>query len=315
MKVFTGFLLTVAVGLSGYAQSTSPTPTPQPLDRHTLRRAVQGARILYKRGDETDFSSAADAFKAVEASGDTEEFNLDALRLAEGLSRLRGGDPDGALDALNRIQGFPEAEQRGRHRQLKGIAHPQKGQTLAAEADWQAAIEQAQEAIDSLSQSLKETPESDTARKNLELAHQHLADYLARRPPPTPTPQPQPTPTPGPTPEASPTPTPEPSPTPEPEQQQGDEPTPTPDPQGDENPQSQQNEGEPDSQEEDSQSQEEQQGDPSDPSSGTGQESSQEELEAEEARQILDAFQEQEKAQRRELLRRQIRGIPVEKDW
>ncbi len=300
----------------GWAQPDAASPEENVPSLESLRQALRNARHQYREGSE-GFDAAAETFQEVEASEDDQEFNLDALRLAQGLSRLQAGNPDGALEALNRIQGFPEADERSRHRLLKGVAHLEKGAALAKRAQWEDAISEARNGIESLSESLRDRPDSEVIRKNLELAHRQLERYLARRPPPTPTPTPEPTPTPTPTPppESTPTPTPEPTPTPDPEDQNPQDPTPTPDPEGQQSPESQQNQGEEDSQQQEPQSGDPQQDESADETNAEQQQQRQEELEAEEARQLLDAFQQQEKAQRRELLRRKIRGIPVEKDW
>jgi tetratricopeptide (TPR) repeat protein len=278
--------------------------------RAGLKMLLNEARQQFNSENEEDFPKAAERFRTVREKGPEGEFDLDALRLAEGLSWLRAGDPERALTTLDDVEGFEDPAERSRHRLLKGNAQVQLAEKKAKEQEWDPAIKQMGEAITSLTHALKENPESEAARYNLELAQRKLKAIQQLKPTPTPPPPPTPTPTPGPTP----TPTPKPTPTPETQGQ----PTPTPTP--DENNGDQSEQKEPSNEEGEKSEPSEnnpQDAEPSDSEQeGSQAEMTEEEIDAEQARKILEAYLEQEKHQRRQILeQRRIRTVPVEKDW
>lgn len=252
-----------------------------------------------------ELAEAAERFKAAAELGEPGEYNLDALRLAEGMSLLKAGKPEEALEAMKAIEGFDSPEERSRLRLMRGNAHLAQGTAAAERKQWEPAKEEVGAAIDSFANALIEDPQSEAARHNLELAQRRLEQIKRQQPPPTPTHEPQPTPTPGP------------SPTPTPEGDQGQ--------QGDEQQQEEQDQTDPS----DPSDEESDKSDPSpqDPASGEGEpgeegegegvpaQPTNEELDEQQAQQVLDAYLEQEKHQRRQILERRVRPVPVEKDW
>ncbi len=278
------------------------------LTRAHIRNLLREASETYATPQPESANNAAQRFGAVADLDDPREYNLDALRLAQGMALLKAGDAPAALQALDKVKGFDHSTERSRLRLLRGNAHFHLAEKSAADEKWDEALGAIAKAVENYTQALIETPDSPDARHNLELAHRRRQDFERLKPPP-PTPTPTPSPTPTPDPQASPTPTPDPqaSPTPTPDPQAS--PTPTPDPQASPTPDPNatpepQDTGEP------QEPQDTQSGEPS--SLG---EPSEEERNAQEAARILDAFLQQERNQRDQILKRNLRILPVEKDW
>jgi outer membrane biosynthesis protein TonB len=254
------------------------------------------AKVIEPRGPD-----AAGSFAATNAVPG--EFDADAIRLAEAMAWMKANRPDEALKSFERLKGFDESEERARQRLLKGNAHLAQAEQHVAGEQWDEGIQQATKAAEAFASSLKENAESMEAKRNLEIARDRERTYRLLRPPPTPTPPPQPTP------QAQPSPTPSPQPSP-----QG--PTPTPDPSASPTPQpngqpspTPQAEGTPQPQDGDS----EQKPEPGE--EGNAGEADAKDLTEEETERILDALLEQEKRMRDQILRRNLRQIPVEKDY
>ncbi len=295
--------------------SNLPAQSTNSLQRAAIQQILRQAESDYEQSEDAAAAErAAESFGGV-ASLESEDFDADALHLAEAMARLTAGNPEAALQALDRIQGFDEASERARSRLLRGNAHLSLAE--AAGEDFERAEAELGQALNSYVQALKEEPSNPAIRHNLELAQKRLQELLLRKPPPTPTPQPTPTPepTPSPEPQATPTPTPTPdpqaTPTPEPEATPTPQPegTPTPDPNAEATPTPDpEAEGEPTPDPEAQATPQPGEGDPQG-------EATPEPIEAQQAQQLLDAYREQEKRQRREIQRRNIRPVPVEKDW
>jgi outer membrane biosynthesis protein TonB len=314
-------LLALLIALPLSAQTTNT------LSRTQIQGVLRGAREAYVKEDPEMASIAAQAFGSVAETNDDKEYNLEALRLAEGMAHLKGNDPASALKALEQIKGFDSPGERARLRLMRGNAHFALGNQAAEAKKWDEAKTQMGKAIENQVQSLIEMPSSEEARHNLELSRRRLAEIIRQQPPPPPTPTPQPTPTP--TPKPSPTPTPQPgqkpTPTPEPQPSPTPDPnatptpspsgTPTPDPNATPTP-SPNGTPTPDP----NATSEPRDGDPSNPDEKKDpQEASAAEkgegLDPKEAERILDAFLEQEKNQRDQILKQRIRSVPVDKDW
>lgn len=296
------------------------------VERLALRQRLREAREAFGEDAGEALAEAADHFKAVREQGEEGEFDLDALRLAEGMAHLRAGKPEQALQVLDAVEGFENAPERARHRRLKGLAHMGLAEAAANEERWDDALRDMDEAVSDFTRSLKETPDDEASRHNLELAHRRRREIEQQKPPPPPESEDQEN---------------------EDEQDQDEQ-----DQDEQEQDEQERDEQEQDSEEQDGESQdeeetqpEEQEGDESsadeegeqDPQDAEGEgeprsadepegeadpsaagEPGEEEVDAREAARILEAYLEQEKRQRRQLLEEQMRRLrrqPVEKDW
>jgi hypothetical protein len=285
---------------------------PEQLTAAQVRALLREARNNYSSEDPEDLALAAQRFALAAQAADPGEVNLDAVRLAEAKAWMKANQSERALEALRKIQGFDRAGDRARHRHLLGGAHLAAGEEALAREEFDAAKEHMEQAVQAFTDSLKEHPVSTEAKENLEIAHRRLQHVIDVTPPPPPG-------------------------DPESGDDQQEDPE---DGDQEQQPQPQPQEQEQEQGQEQGQGQEEPEtSDPSDPSdesdmpepaeasdptdsSGTGEPSGAPapeeplDLTEEETLRTLDALQEQERRQREEILRnRQLRRVPVEKDW
>ncbi|MGA0333727.1 MAG: hypothetical protein ACO3NW_07210 [Kiritimatiellia bacterium] len=297
------------------------------MTRNQIRAFLEETKNLYGDENKESHAEAAGRFKALQEQTPEGEMNLDALRLARGMSHLKAGDPDAALKALSEIEGFEDPVLRGQHRQMRGNAQMQLAEAAVSAEDWQNAESKMEAAVESFQNALRENPEEEASRINLELAQKRLQEIVEMKPPPPPQedqnqqdqneekeqqpqdneqrPQNQ-------------------DPSQEQEKNQDSESAPENEPEqaGPQDQESQNGESsEQDSPDENPSS--DQSGSDERPESAAdgepqerpGEPSGEEQLDARQAEQILDAALEQEKLQRRQLLQQRIQVVPVEKDW
>lgn len=304
MKPLLYFLL--LLGLPLFAEDDLPDLTPAQI-RHMLREARQ----LYDSEDSEDLINAARIFRAAAGAADPDEVHLDAVRLAEAMAWMQAGQTEAALNAFESIQGFENAVDRARHRNLRGNAHLAAGEQAFAQEEFDAARGHMESAVQSFIESLQDDPASDHTRRNLEIANRRLQHVIDNTPPPPP---PEESGENGDSDEDD-------------SEDQQDQPDPTD--------QSDPSEDASDPSDESDSSDESDKSDPSDPSDesdpadpsdlsdvadapSTSEPTPDEDLSEEDVQRTLDALLEQERRLRDEILRdraRTLRTPPVEKDW
>lgn len=299
--------------LAGSALAEEPVETLTPAQ---VRALLREGRSRFDSEDSQDLAEAARMFAAAADAADPGEVHVDAVRLAEAKAWLKADQPQRALEAFEKIQGFERAADRARHRMLRGNAQLLLGEQALAEEDFDAAKELMELAIESFVESLMENPVSEDAKRNLEIANRRLQYVIENEPPPPP---PDEEPQEGEDPEQQP-------PEEEPEEQDPSEPE-----SGEGEPEPQEQESEPQEGEDEGEPQptdpREQEGDPSesqDPAPEWDEQVEQpsremeleDDLSEEEVERALDALLEQERRLREQILQnRRLRRIPVEKDW
>lgn len=273
---------------------------PEPFARAQIQQFLREAQEAYASENPEE---AAQRFQALLNQAPEGELNPEALNLAKGMALLKAGNPEEALQAFDAITGFEDPEERSRLRNLRGQAEMHIGQAAAEAGEWDQAKSSMEAAVDSFTNALRDRPSEDAARHNLELARKRLAEIIEQMPPPQ-----------------------------EDEDEQDEEDQEDQEDQEDGEDQEQEDEEEEsdssdpsDSSEEEEDEQEQEPSDESDESDGSDpQEQDQsdpsetappEDLDAQQAQQILDAYLEQEKHQRSQILQQRIQSIPVEKDW
>lgn len=309
------FLLLFAL-LSVRGETEAPE-APEALSRFQVRQLLRDARGVYEdaEAEPEAFAEAARAFALAAEHGEPGEVNFDAIRFAEALSWMRANQPERALEAFERVEGFPRSGDRARHRFHRGNAHLAAGENALSGEDFESAKAQMTQAIDNYIASLLEDPEAEPAKQNLEIARRRLQFVEENQPPPPP-------PEPGDDDEEEeedPDPAEEPPP-PEPgeEGEEGeDDPDASPEPEpGEDDPD--EDPGEPG----------EEDGEDGDPAPATpdlvedvegeapDDDPDLEDLTEDDARRTLDWLFEQERRQREDILRNRHRHrAPVEKDW
>ena len=303
-------------------RAEDPAPETDTLSPVQVRQLLRDASALYEEhADDSDaadpeaLTEAARAFARAAREGDPGEVHLDAVRLAEAMAWMRAGQPEQALEAFDRIQGFSETHDRARHRFLRGNAHLAAGEAALSREDFETAKSQMGEAVESFISSLMEDPQAEAAKQNLEIARRRLRWVEENEPPPAeedtdPDDQDE---------EPDDTPQPEIPPKPEPGDEEEDDP--------DDDPAPTEAEGEDEGEESETDPADEDETD-GEADADTGDPAAQEDvdgdpvaedlddLDLEDAVQTLDALLEQERRLREEIIRnRHHRSIPVEKDW
>ncbi|MDF3127710.1 hypothetical protein P0Y35_00730 [Kiritimatiellaeota bacterium B1221] len=320
-------ILFFIISLCGFSEETESTT----MTRNQIRAFLNETQSLYASEDPKALAEAATRFQALLEQSPEGELSSDALRLAQGMAQIKAGEPEKALQTFSEIEGFEDPLVRGQLRQMKGNAHLKMAQSAMGQMEWKEAKEGMKKAVDAFTNTLRENPEMDAARNNLEFAQKCIREIEEQEPPPSQDPQKQ-------------------------DQEKEDEEKDNQDQQK-QNPENQQDPSEKsepsDPQEQSDPSDQQEQSDPSDPSEESDQEQEQaqdqesdpsepedpseqqdpanassqnqagepnemsdaEKLDAIQAQQILDAALEQEKAQRRLILQGRAESIPVEKDW
>jgi hypothetical protein len=268
----------------------------EPFARAQVQQFLREAREAYAAEDIEAQLEAAQRFQALLEQAPEGELNRDALHLARGMSLLKADRPGEALQAFEAITGFEDPEERTRLRNLRGNAQMKIGQEAAAAKEWDQAKSSMEEAIESFINALRDVPTADPARHNLELAQKHLAEIIEQMPPPE-----------------------EQDDNDEEEEEEEEDPSDEEeDPSDEEEPTDEDSDGSDESDPSDESDRSDQE-DPTDRSDQTDTSDQQpdpsEDIDQQQAQQILDAFLEQEKHQRSQILQQRIQSIPVEKDW
>jgi hypothetical protein len=285
--------------------------TASTMTRNSLRSFLEQTIDYYSSEDPADAEQAAQNFQTLSLQAPEGEMDPDALALAEGMSLLKAGKAQQALERLEQIEGFEESKERSQTRLMKGNAQRQLAEAAVSSEQWDDAKSQMSAAVESYKNALREDSNLIAARQNLEIANERLKEIIELTPPP---PENQNS---------------------EDQEDQEDqenqeeseknqersqdqeEQTDQQDQQDQEDQADQQDQGEQEDQENSEESSEqEQEEEPSNPA-GQGSESGDpaEQLDAKQAQQLLEAALEQEKRQRRQILQQRIQSIPVEKDW
>lgn len=293
-------ILMLCAGLR--AQETAPKT--EPFARAQIQQFLREAREAYAAGDPEAQLEAAQRFQALLDQAPEGELNPESLQLAKGMALLKAGKPGEAQQAFEAITGFDDAEERSRLRNLRGQAQMQLAESAVANEQWEEAKKSMEGAVESFTNALRDTPAANHARHNLELSQKRLKEIIEQMPPPQ-------------------------------EDQEQDEEDGEQDEEQQED-QGEQDQTDPSDEESDSSDKEEspdeeapaepsdesdgsdesdnpQPSEPSDPSPANGEPD--EDLDVRQAEQILDAYLEQEKHQRSQILQQRIQSIPVEKDW
>lgn len=298
----------------------SETEPRETLSRFQVRQLLRQARNLYN-DDEVEpeaLEETARAFALAAEHGEPGEVNLDAVRFAEAMAWMRANQPERALEAFERIQGFPRADERARHRFHRGNAHLAAGENALSGEDFDTAKEQMSLAIENYIASLLEEPGAEPTKQNLEIARRRL-QFVEENAPPPPSVEPEPgededqeEQDPGEEP---------PPPQPGEEGEEGEDPDPQPQPQPDPEPGDEDDTDAPGEEAE----QDPADGDPADATpdlvedvegEAPRDDPDLEDLTEDEARRTLDWLFEQERRQREDILRNRHRHrAPVEKDW
>ena len=314
-------ILLLATGL----RAEESDPEPETLSRVQIRQLLRDARRLYDaQPEEADAESraahaeAARAFARAAEAGDPGEVNLDAVRLAEAMAWMRADQPELALEAFDRIQGFDEALDRARHRFLRGNAHLAAGEAALSREDFEEAKTQMGEAVESLISSLMEDPQAEAAKQNLEVARRRLR-WVEENEPPPPPPEEEPGEDDSEEEDTDPDETPPPD-MPDMPEPQDDEDEQETDPDGDEDDGAEAADADA---EEGDEGEDEEEAEPGEPEwtedvdgAAAADDPEFDDLDMDTAEQTLDALLEQERRLREEIIRnRRIRTIPVEKDW
>ncbi|MDA3874772.1 MAG: hypothetical protein PF795_12540 [Kiritimatiellae bacterium] len=287
-------LILFALGTGLRAQEAEP----EPFARAQIQDFLREAREAYATDDPEARLRAAQRFQALLDQAPEGELKTEALKLAKGMSLLKAGKPEEALQALESITSFEDPEERSRLRNLRGQAQMHIGQAAAEAREWAQAKSSMEAAVDSFTNALRDVPSADAARHNLELSRKRLEEIIKQTPPPQ-------------------------------EQEEGEDEEDSSDPsdsseeqdQKQEQEQSNSSEEQEQPDESDGSDEEEQnQTDPTDeeqpqPQPSPADSEPSEDLDAQQAQQILDAYLEQEKHQRSQILQQRIQSIPVEKDW
>jgi len=290
----------------------------KPISRKETKDQLDQASLSYQEGE---YGAAADIFSMLRDEAPEGELDPDALRLAEGLSWLKSGDADKAMDALESVEGFDVDSLRSQKRLTQGNAAYQLAQQALEAQDLETAKEKSETAQNLYRSALQVNPRNQDAAHNLELTQRFIQEL------PEPPPQENQDQEDSENQENS-------------EKQQDQEQQNSQDQenqdqenqdsqdqqnqdqedqqQESEDPQNDQEE-EQDSQDEQDQSQgsEGEQEQESEPSEGTEptEQPLPEDYSEEQAQTILDTYDEQERRQRRQFLQQRVRTIPVEKDW
>jgi hypothetical protein len=270
---------------------------PQPLTPAQVRHLLREARQLYTSEEPEDLANAARMFRAAAEAADPDEVHLDAVRLGEAMAWIKANQTEQALEAFERIQGFEDAADRARHRNLRGNAHLAAGEQAFAQEEFEAAKEHMESAVQSFIESLQDNPASEDGKRNLEIAHRRLRHVIENTPPPPPPDESGES-------EGS-------------DEDDADDQQDQTDPTDQSDP-SDEDESDPsDESDPTDQSDPIDQTDPSDPSDPSASEPlPEEDFSEEEAQRTLDALLEQERRLRDEILRnRNLQTVPVEKDW
>jgi len=174
-------LLILLLTLPLFAEDVPEALTPTQV-RHLLREARQ----LYTSEEPEDLANAARMFRAAAEAADPDEVHLDAVRLAEAMAWMQANQTERALEAFEGIQGFEDAADRARHRNLRGNAHLAAGEQAFAQEEFDAAKEHMESAVQSFIESLQDNPASEDGKRNLEIAHRRLQHVIENTPPPPP---------------------------------------------------------------------------------------------------------------------------------
>lgn len=290
------FLFLLLLTLPLFAEEVPEDLTPAQV-RHLLREARQ----LYASEEPEDLANAARLFRAAAEAADPEEVHLDAVRLAEAMTWMRADQTERALEAFEHIQGFEDAADRARHRNLRGNAHLAAGEQAFAQEEFDTAKEHMESAIQSFIESLQDDPASEDGKRNLEIANRRLRHVIENTPPPPP-------------PEES---------GEDDDSEEGEDADPD---QTDQPDPTDPSEDESDPSDEFDPSDPSDPADPSDLSDASdlsddpsaSEHTPEEDFSEEEAQRTLDALLEQERRLRDEILRnrnRNLQTVPVEKDW
>ncbi len=153
--------------------------------RNQIRAFLEETETLYTSEDPKELSEAATRFQALREQTPEGEMNPDALRLAEGMAQLKSGDPEEALRTFDEIDGFEDPVIRGQLRQMKGNAHLKMAQIAMGQTEWEDAKAGMEKAEEAFINTLRENPEMEAARNNLEFAQKCLREIEAQKPPPS----------------------------------------------------------------------------------------------------------------------------------
>ncbi|MEX2605963.1 MAG: hypothetical protein WD708_01350 [Kiritimatiellia bacterium] len=285
------FLIVLMLSAGLQAQEAEP----EPFARAHIQKFLREAREAYAADDPEALLEAAQRFQALLDQAPEGELNPGALNLAKGMALLKAGKPEEALQAFEAITGFEDPEERSRLRNLKGNAQMQIGQAAAAAQEWDQAKSSLEAAVDSFTNALREMPTEEAARHNLELAQKRLTEIIEQMPPPQEDQEDQ---------EKE-----------DKEEQKDEQDQPDQSDQSDQPDQTDQTDQSDQSDQSDQTDQTDQPDQPDQPDPSEASPSTPEEFDAQQARQILDAYLEQEKHQRSQILQQRLQSIPVEKDW